>query len=202
MAQEHNIRTVFDLATPQAQELFDSDGDGMGEIWVGASGWASTNVHQVKVRDYGIGTFLTPTTEDETVFYSRLRDLIENREGVVFYCYRPHYVHALYDVTMIEEPEYDDALYNMVSADESANWFEESSIMTGDQVKTVRVAFSNSLFERSPAAAAFLQAIDMNSDDLSALTFEVVEQGVEIDAAVAAWIEANGETIDTWLGLN
>ena len=202
MAEEHNIRTVFDLATPEAQALFDSDGDGMGEIWVGASGWASTNVHQVKVRDYGIGTFLTPTTEDETVFYSRLRDLIENEEGAVFYCYRPHYVHALYDVTMIEEPAYDDALYNMVSADESANWFEESSIMTGDEVKTVRVAFSNSLFERNPAAAAFLQAIDMDAGELSALTYEVIEQGVEIDVAVAAWIDANGEMVDGWLGLN
>ena len=202
MAEEHNIRTVFDLATPEAQALFDSDGDGMGEIWVGASGWASTNVHLVKVRDYGIETFLTPTTEDETVFYSRLRDLIENEEGAVFYCYRPHYVHALYDVTMIEEPDYDPNLYTMVAADQSANWFEESSIMTGDEVKTVRVAFSNSLFERNPAAAAFLQAIDMDAGELSALTFQVVEQGTEIDVAVAEWIEANGEMIDGWLGLN
>ncbi|MEJ6392988.1 glycine betaine ABC transporter substrate-binding protein [Gymnodinialimonas sp. 2305UL16-5] len=202
MAEEHNIRTVFDLATPDAQSLFDSDGDGMGEIWVGASGWASTNVHRVKVRDYGIETFLTPTTEDETVFYSRLRDLIENQEGAVFYCYQPHYVHALYDVTMIEEPEYDAALYTMVPADQSANWFEESSIMTGDEVKTVRVAFSNSLYDRNPAAASFLENIDMDAGELSALTFQVVEQGEEIDVAVAAWIEANGAMIDGWLGLN
>ncbi|MEM8789394.1 MAG: glycine betaine ABC transporter substrate-binding protein [Pseudomonadota bacterium] len=202
MAEQHNIKTVFDLATPEAQALFDSDGDGMGEIWVGASGWASTNVHQVKVRDYGIGTFLTPTTEDETVYYSRLRDLVENQEGAVFYCYRPHYVHALYDVTMIEEPEYDPALYKMVAADQSANWFEESSIMTGDEVKTVRIAFSNSLQDRNPAAAAFLGAIDMDAGELSALTFEVVEKGAEIDAAVSAWIDANGDMIDGWLGLN
>lgn len=202
MVEEHNIRTVFDLATPEAQALFDSDGDGMGEIWVGASGWASTNVHLVKVRDYGIGTFLSPTTEDETVFYSRLRDLIESREGAVFYCYRPHYVHALYDVTMIEEPAFDPDQYQMVPADQSANWFEESSIFTGDEVKTVRVAFSNSLFERNPAAASFLLAIDMDAGELSALTFQVVEQGVEIDVAVADWIAENGDTIDGWLGLN
>lgn len=202
MAEEHNIRTVFDLATPEAQALFDSDGDGMGEIWVGASGWASTNVHQVKVRDYGISTFLTPTTEDETVFYSRLRDLIENREGAVFYCYRPHYVHALYDVTMIEEPDYDAAMYTMIPADQTANWFEESSIMTGDEVKTVRVAFSNTLFDRNPAAASFLENIDMDAGELSALTYEVIEQGTEIDVAVSAWIAENGEMIDGWLGLN
>lgn len=202
MAEEHNIRTIYDLATPEAQALFDSDGDGMGEIWVGASGWASTSTHQVKVRDYGIETFLTPTTEDETVYYSRLRGLIENREGAVFYCYSPHYVHALYDVMMIEEPEYDAELFNMVRPDASANWFEESSVTVGDEVKTVRVAFSNSLLERNPAAAAFLQAIDMDADELSALTFQVVESGEEIPAAVSAWIEANTGVIDGWLGLN
>ena len=60
MAEEHGIKSVFDLGTPAAQELFDADGDGMGEIWVGASGWASTNVHRVKVRDYGIEAFLDP----------------------------------------------------------------------------------------------------------------------------------------------
>ena len=202
MAEDHNIRTIFDLATPQAQELFDNDGDGMGEIWVGASGWASTNINLVKVRDYGIESFLTPTTEDEAVFYTRLRDMIEAGEGTAFYCYSPHFVHALYDVTMIEEPEYDSALYTMVSADESANWFEESSIMTGDEIKTVRVAFSNSLNDRNPAAASFLSSIDMDAGDLSALTFQVVEQGQEIDVAVAAWIAENGDIVDGWLGLN
>ncbi len=202
MAEDHNIRTVYDLATPAAQELFDSDDDGMGEVWVGAAGWASTSTHQVKVRDYGIETFLTPTTEDETVFYSRLRDLIENEEGVVFYCYSPHYVHALYDVTMIEEPAYDPAMYNMVRPDASANWYEESSVMTGDEVKTVRIAFSNSLFERNSAAADFLQAIDMDADELSSLTFQVIEEGTEIDVAVSAWMAENGDIIDGWLGLN
>ncbi|MEM8569628.1 MAG: glycine betaine ABC transporter substrate-binding protein [Pseudomonadota bacterium] len=202
MADEHNIRTIYDLATPDAQKLFDTDGDGMGEVWVGASGWASTNLNLVKVRDYGVGTFLTPSTEDETVFYSRLRDLVEAKEGAVFYCYLPHYVHALYDVTMIEEPEYDPALYNMIPADQSANWFEESSVMTGDEIKTIRVAFSNSLYDRNPAVASFLESIDMDSDQLSALTYEVIEQGNEIDVAVAEWIQANGPMIDGWLGLN
>ncbi|MEL6481346.1 MAG: glycine betaine ABC transporter substrate-binding protein [Pseudomonadota bacterium] len=201
MAEQHNIRSVFDLATPDAQELFDADGNGMGEIWVGASGWASTNIHKVKVRDYGIETFLEATTEDETVFYSRLKDAIEREEGVVFYCYKPHYVHALYDVTMIEEPPHDPDSYKIVQADQDADWYNKSSITTGDVVKTVTVAYSKSLEERNPAAASFLGAIDMDSDALSQLTYEVVVQGKQIDEVVAAWIDANGDMVDTWLGL-
>ena len=202
MAERHNIKSVFDLATPDAQALYDTDGDGMGEIWIGASGWASTAVHKVKARDYGIETFLTPGTEDETVFYARLKDAIEGEEGVVFYCYKPHYVHALYDVTMIEEPPYDPDQYKIVQPDQDADWYNKSSIMTGDIVKTVTVAHSKSLEERNPAAAAFLSAIDMDADALSQLTFEVVVQGKDIAEVVTAWIDANGETVDGWLGLN
>ena len=32
---------------------FDSDGDGQGEIWIGASGWASTNVEKIRAKSYG-----------------------------------------------------------------------------------------------------------------------------------------------------
>ncbi len=202
MAEKHNMKSVFDLATPMAQELYDSNGDGKGEIWVGASGWASTNVHKVKVRDYGIETFLEPSTEDETVFYSRLKDAVDQEQGVVFYCYSPHYVHALYDVTMIEEPEYDPATYKIVQPDQDADWYNKSSITTGDQVKTVTVAYSKSLEERNPAAASFLSQIDMDADELSQLTYQVVIQGKDIDAAVSDWLAANGDTVDGWLGLN
>ncbi|MEO0958600.1 MAG: glycine betaine ABC transporter substrate-binding protein [Pseudomonadota bacterium] len=202
MAEEHNIRSVFDLATPIAQEEYDSDGDGKGEIWVGASGWASTNVHKVKVRDYGIETFLEPTTEDETVFYSRLKDAVQQGKGVVFYCYKPHYVHALYDVLMIDEPPHDPSTYTMVQPDQDADWYNKSSILSGDLVKTVTVAYSKSLEQRNPAAASFLGSIDMDADALSELTYEVVVKGNEIDKVVGAWIDANGDTVDTWLGLN
>ncbi|WP_424930827.1 glycine betaine ABC transporter substrate-binding protein [Amaricoccus macauensis] len=202
MVEEHGIASIFDLATPMAQDLYDSDGDGKGEIWVGGSGWASTNIHKVKVRDYGIESFLAPTTEDEAVFYARLKDAINEEQGVVFYCYKPHFVHALYDVTMIEEPEFDPAGYTMIQPDQDADWYTKSSITTGDQVKTVTVAYSASLDERNPAAASFLSQIDMDDTELSELTYQVVVQGQDIDEAVSAWLDENSETVDGWLGLN
>ncbi len=202
MAENHNIRSVYDLGTPMAQELFDSDGDGMGEIWVGASGWASTNVHKVKARDYGIDTFLVPGTEDETVFYSKLQDLIENKKGAVFYCYKPHYVHALYDVTMLEEPPHDPNQYTIIQPNEDADWFDKSSIMTGDAVKTVRIAHSKSLDDRAPEVASFLTSIDLSSDDVSAMTYEVVVKGREPAEVVKEWVANNGDIVDGWLGIN
>lgn len=196
------VQSVFDLATPDAQTLFDSDGDGNGELWIGASGWASTNVHKVKARDYGIETFLEPGTEDETVFYAKLEDLISEEKAAAFYCYKPHYVHALYDVTMLEEPEHDPATYTIVQPDEDADWYDKSEITSGDSVKTVTVAYSKSLEERAPDAAKFLANIALSADDVSLWTYEVVVEGKDPAEVVKAWVDANGDTVDSWLGIN
>ncbi|MEM5542334.1 glycine betaine ABC transporter substrate-binding protein [Sulfitobacter sp. AS92] len=202
MVEEHNIKSIYDLATPDAQVLFDSDGDGMGEIWIGSPGAASLNTFAVRVRDYGIEPFLTPTTEDETIFFSRLKDLIAERKGAAFYCYTPHYVHALYDVTMLEEPEHNPDTYVMVQPNEDADWFAKSHVDSAELVKSVTVAYSNSLKERRPAAASFLANIDMDAEQLSQLTYDVVVEGGEISAVAEKWVSENGATVDTWLGLN
>lgn len=201
MAKDHNIKSIYDLATPEAQKLFDSDGDGKGEVWIGASGWASTNVNKVKMRDYGVETFLEPGTEDEVVFYSKLKNIIKKKKGVVFYCYKPHYVHALYDVTMLEEPEHNAEKYVMVQPDAYVDWFKKSKITTGDPVKTVHVAVSKDLEKRSPEAYKFLSNIALNSDDLSRWTYEVVIEGKKAEDVVSKWVSENGKTVDKWLGI-
>lgn len=201
MATDNNIRSIYDLATPEAQKLFDSDGDGKGEIWAGASGWASTNVNKVKARDYGIETFLDVGTEDETVFYSKLKTLINQKKGAVFYCYKPHYVHALYDITMLDEPKNDPAKYKMIQPSSDVDWFTKSKITTGDPIKTVRIAYSKSLEKRAPDAAKLLANIDLDADTVSNWTYQVVIKGKKAEDVVRAWVYTNGKTVDKWLGI-
>jgi glycine betaine/proline transport system substrate-binding protein len=201
MVKEHKIKSVYDLATPDAQKLFDSDGDGKGEIWVGAVGWASTAIHQVKVRDYGIGDFLAPTREDETVFFSKLASQIAKKKGVAFYCYTPHYVHKLYDVTMLDEPAFDATKYKMVQPTEDADWLVKSKISVGDAPKLVHIAYSKSLEKRAPDVARFLANIRIETDMVSAWTREVIVDKKDPADVVKAWVAANPKVVDRWLGL-
>ncbi|MDA7481253.1 histidinol dehydrogenase [Candidatus Pelagibacter ubique] len=53
-AKKMNITAIEDLARPEVVKAMDSDGNGKGEFWIGADGWASANVNQVKLRDYGL----------------------------------------------------------------------------------------------------------------------------------------------------
>ncbi|MBL8359860.1 MAG: hypothetical protein JNN18_05145 [Rubrivivax sp.] len=201
MVKEHKIKSVYDLATPEAQKLFDADGDGKGEIWIGAAGWASTAIHQVKVRDYGIGSFLEPTKEDEAVFFAKLASQIAKKKGVAFYCYTPHYVHRLHDVTMLDEPAFDSAKYKMVQPNEDADWLNKSKITVGDSPKFVHVAYSKSLERRAPDVARFLANIKLETELVSEWTRAVVVDKKEPADVVKAWVAANPKVVDRWLGL-
>ena len=53
-AKKMNITAIEDLARPEVVKAMDSDGNGKGEFWIGADGWASANVNRVKLRDYGL----------------------------------------------------------------------------------------------------------------------------------------------------
>ncbi|MCY4501045.1 MAG: amino acid-binding protein, partial [Alphaproteobacteria bacterium] len=49
-AERTGIKAIADLADPDMAKNFDSNGDGLGEVWVGASGWASTNIEKIRAR--------------------------------------------------------------------------------------------------------------------------------------------------------
>ena len=42
-AKKMNITAIEDLGRPEVVKAMDSDGNGKGEFWIGADGWASAN---------------------------------------------------------------------------------------------------------------------------------------------------------------
>jgi len=72
-AEANNITDIADLGRPDVAALMDSDGNGKGEMWIGAPGWASANVNEVKVRDYGLLDFIEPIRAEESVKTQELK---------------------------------------------------------------------------------------------------------------------------------
>ncbi|WP_035898859.1 glycine betaine ABC transporter substrate-binding protein [Labrenzia sp. DG1229] len=200
-AAKNNIKTVFDLATPEVAKLMDRDGDGMGDIWVGAPGWASTKINSVKVRDYGITNFFKPVEAEEEVATASISDALNKGEGYAFYCYAPHYNWFVFDMVRLEEPAYDPAKYDMKQPAEDPKWFENSKVTTGDKPKTIHVGYSNSLNDRTPSVAKFLANIDMDTDTVNNFTHEIVVKKRSSEEVAREWIAANADRVDGWLGL-
>ncbi|MEM6372872.1 MAG: glycine betaine ABC transporter substrate-binding protein [Pseudomonadota bacterium] len=200
-AAANDITDIADLGRPDVAAAMDSDGNGLGEMWIGAPGWASANVNEVKTRDYGLLDFIEPIRAEESVKTARIKDSIAKGEGYAFYCYTPHAVWFQFDVKMLTEPTFDPAKYVMVQPSDDADWYEKSSVATKDALKEVQIAWSNSLVDRSPAIADFFANFALTADDVSGLAFEISANGMDPADAAAAWVEANSDRVDAMLGL-
>ncbi|MCR9127353.1 MAG: glycine/betaine ABC transporter substrate-binding protein [Rhodobacteraceae bacterium] len=200
-AAANSITDIADLGRPDVAALMDSDGNGLGEMWIGAPGWASANVNEVKVRDYGLLDFIEPIRAEEAVKTARIKDSIAKGEGYAFYCYEPHAVWYMFDVVMLTEPTFDPAKYVMVQPSDDADWYEKSMVATKDDLKQVQIAWSNSLADRSPAIAEFFMNFALTADDVSSLAFEISANGREPAEVASDWVAANSDRVDAMLGL-
>lgn len=200
-ANANDISDIADLGRPDVAAKMDDDGNGKGELWIGAPGWASANVNEVKVRDYGLLDFIEPVRAEEAVKTARIKDSIAKGEGYGFYCYKPHAVWFMFDVKMLTEPTYDSAKYKMLQPSDDADWYNKSMVATKDALKEVQIAWSNSLGDRSPAIAEFFANFAVTSDDVSALAYEISAQNQAPADAAKQWVAKNTDRVDAMLGL-
>ncbi len=197
----NNITDIADLGRPDVAAKMDSDGNGKGEMWIGAPGWASANVNEVKVRDYKLLDFIDPIRAEESVKTARVKDSIAKNEGYAFYCYKPHAIWYMFDVYMLSEPPYDPDLYKMIQPSDSPDWYKESMVASKDALKNVQIAWSNSLQERSPAIAEFFERFSLTADDVSSFAYEISGKGRDASEVANEWIKKNPDRVDAWLGL-
>ena len=200
-SEKHNVTSIFDLTRPDIAKLMDSDGNGKGEIWVGAPGWASANVNEVKVRDYGLLPFMDAVRAEQSVMQAKVGDTIAKGTGYAFYCYSPHAIWVLHDIVRLSEPAHDPEKYKMLQPSDDADWYEKSYVASEDALKNVQVAYSGSLAERSPIIYEFLQNMQLSALDVSELAYEIAGKNRDAKAVATEWVNANEARVDGWLGL-
>lgn len=199
-SEESNVTSIFDLARPEIAALMDGDGDGKGEIWIGAPGWASANVNEIKVRDYGLTPFMEAIRADQAVMTATVGDRIRKGIGYAFYCYSPHAIWFQHDIVRLEEPAFDPEQYIVLQPSDDPDWFEKSMVMTEDALKQVQIAYSGTLADRSPAIADLLANIALDGETVSDFAFQI-EGGADPADVARDWVAANSERVDGWLGL-
>ena len=105
--EEQNVKSIFDLARPEIAAQLDKDGDGKGEVWIGRSGWVSTNENMVKIRDYGLSESIEWVRAEVGVNQAALADATKKHEGYATFCAKPDSVWQAYDLVQLSEPEND-----------------------------------------------------------------------------------------------
>ena len=84
-AERTGITDLSDLTDPDMAKNFDTDDDGKGEIWIGAAGWASTNIEKIRAKSYGYAETMNLKEMDESLALAEVDNAVAQDKDIVFF---------------------------------------------------------------------------------------------------------------------
>ena len=198
-ADKTGIKALADLSDPDMAANFDSDGDGMGEVWIGASGWASTNVEKVRAKSYGYDATMSLLEMDETLAMAEVDSAVAKGDNIVFFCYTPNHVFALHDLVILEEPDYDESKWTMIQPTDDPDWLEKSSTPVAWDLAYLHIHFATSLNDSHPEVAAMLSKVKLDTDLVSGMTYAIVVDKVDNAEYARQWVADHADLVNSWL---
>ena len=198
-AERTGIVNLSDLTDPEMAKNFDTDGDGLGEIWIGAAGWASTNVEKIRAKSYGYDATMSLKEMDETLALAEVDNAETQDQDIVFFCYTPHHMFALHELVILKEPAYDEAQWNVIQPTDDPEWLEKSNAAVAWNTANLHIHYAASLEADQPEAAAMLANVSLDTDTVSTMTFALVVEKQDPAEFAAKWVEENADTVDSWL---
>ncbi|WP_280141859.1 glycine betaine ABC transporter substrate-binding protein [Mesorhizobium sp. YR577] len=196
---KHGIKDISDLNDPRKTSVLDTDGDGQGEIWIGAETWSSTTIERIRAESYGYSKTVKLLEMPEEVAMAAVDAAAATDEPIVFYCYSPHHVFDLHDIVRLTEPEHDDAKWKIVlPSDDPAGWLSKSSAAVAWPPSQFHIAFATKTAERLPKVASFLSNIDFTPKEITEMSYALEVERQDPAAFAKQWVASHGDRLDTW----
>lgn len=198
-AETTGIKDLSELTDPAVAAKFDTDGDGKGQLWIGASGWASTNIEKIRAKSYGYDQTMNLLEMDETLALAQVDNAVAQKEPIVFMCYTPHHMFALHELVVLNEPKHDPAKWNIIQPTDDPQWLEKSSAPIAWSVPQLHIHFAAALESAQPEAARILSQVKFDTDTISNMTFALVVEKQDPADFAKKWVAENGAKVDAWL---
>ena len=196
--EKFGIKDVADLSDPKKTAVLDTDGDGKGEMWIGAQTWASTDIETIRADSYGYGRTLQLIKAPEDVEMAAVDAAAATSRPIVFYCYSPHYVFKLHDIVQLTEPAHDDAKWKIVLPSDDPDWRSKASAPVAWPSSQFEIGFASKLAERLPKVAAFLSKVDFTGDEITEMSYALeVERQDPADFA-KKWVARHEDRVNAW----
>jgi glycine betaine/proline transport system substrate-binding protein len=197
-ADKFGIKDISDLDDPANASLLDTDGDGKGEMWIGAQTWLSTSIEKIRARSYGYAETMRLLEMPEDEAMAAVDAAVATDRPIVFYCYSPHPVFKLHDVVRLNEPPHDHAKWKIVLPSDDPGWLSKSSAPVAWPPSRFEIGFASTLAERLPKVASFLSKIDFTQDEVTEMSYALeVERQVPSDYA-RQWVASRKDRVDGW----
>lgn len=192
------ISELKDLSKPDMAKNFDTNGDGRGDVWIGADGWGSTPIEEVRAKSYGYDKTMNLHKKEEAPAHEEINAAIDGDKNIVFFCYSPHHIFTAHDLVVLAEPEHDPSQWIIVPPGPTPGWFEKSSAGVAWDDATLNVSYATSLEKDQPEVAAALAKVKLDTDTLSAMTYAISVEKQDPTDFAKKWVEENAAAVDTW----
>ncbi|WP_171180526.1 glycine betaine ABC transporter substrate-binding protein [Ruegeria sp. HKCCD8929] len=197
-AERTGITDLKELSNPEMARKFDADGDGNGDVWIGAEGWTSTLIEQIRARSYRYDRTMNLLIMDEGDALAALDTAEDQDKNVVFYCYAPHYMFEIHDLVMLNEPPHESSKWLILPPTEVPGWLEKSTAGVAWDTDDLHISYATALETAQPDAVAMLSKVSLETDTLSEWTYALAVENQDPSAFAAKWIEDNVTTVDSW----
>jgi glycine betaine/proline transport system substrate-binding protein len=193
-----DLQSVDDLA--QHWEVFvDEEDPTKGRVYNGIGGWEATENNEARLQIYGLDEYYNSFLPgSEAALFTSLAREYERGEGWIGYLWTPSWPFAEYDMTLIEEPEYNDDCWEAIQAytEGEAELPEEAC---GFPEVTVNIVVNPEFEEVAPHLVEFLSNYQSNMELTNAALLYIAEEDVSPDEAAEWWLREYEDIWTEWL---
>ncbi|MBB5573094.1 MULTISPECIES: glycine betaine ABC transporter substrate-binding protein [Rhizobium] len=191
------IKDIADLSDPAKTALLDTDGDGRGELWIGAATWLSTGIERVRANSYGYAKNLTLVEAEEEVGMAAVDAAVATGRPMVFACYAPHHVFELHKIVRLTEPPYDVSKWKIMPASDPT-WISDSSAPVAWPATSFHIAYAAAFAKKHTDVASFLEKVDFTPEEITHMTYALqVERQLPLEFA-KQWVDSHASRVDGW----
>lgn len=188
-----NLKRVDDLVSHKT--LFtDPEEPDKGRFYNCIAGWNCEVINSAKLKAYGLDAHFTnfrPGTG--AALAAAIASAYVREKPIVTYYWGPTWVLGRYDMVMLEEPEFDSAIFINLAADPNP----ESA--TAYPVVEVAIGANRRFSEQAPQIIAFLESYETNAALVSEALAYMEDTGGQPEDAALHFLTTRPDIWSTWL---
>jgi glycine betaine/proline transport system substrate-binding protein len=197
-ADQAGIKDITDLSDTKKTAALDTDGDGQGELWIGAQTWSSTTIERIRAHSYGYAKTLRLLEMPEDVGMAAVDAAVATDRPMVFGCYAPHAVFKLHDIVRLTEPAYDASKWKIVLPSEDPSWLSKSSAAVGWDKAHFHIAYRTALGKEHPDVAKFLERVNFSAEEVTEMSYAIQVERQTPAAFAEQWVAAHEDRVNGW----
>jgi len=189
-----DLKSVADL--PKYREIFkDQEVPNKGRFYNCILGWTCESINTKKLKTYGLDKYYTNFRPGASAaLAAAIAGAYAKGQPILAYYWGPTWVLGKYDLTMIEEPPYDEKIWQKFVEEESPTQ------ATAFPVIKVYKGFNASFTKEAPGVVAFIKRYKMTGKLISeSLTYLQNNKGSNISDAAQDFLKNRTEIWSAWV---